>query len=1100
LGSKNFKYKNMKKNLIIHLCLLCFLPFLLKAQNPKLIIPTLIGVQNVAWIEDQNLLISAASYDKNIQVWQAKDGRLLSNILLPGEYDEVEDIAVSAASKNVAIVSKAALYWLDVKTLSLQKSVDIPKNLQEQQGNFTSAIFSKDGQTLYIGAGNYGEITLFSIKKGEKALKKLGSAFLGFQDLDPVNPEMVESARKGVAFLSLSPDGKTLLASAGPKEIFSFSTLGGIGKKLMNATGQSAQYLPNSQVVVSDCSLKGTSNVQVLDGTFKPLWNKEIKFKIEKLEAFPKSNQCFLANRNEYMLLNTDTKNIGVTKQWPNDNFVDLAFTSDEKQVVYGTTSPTLSLFDIAKNSDLSSIGVSIFLPSKIHADPASNWFLMSSSNAPISKAMRIQDGQLVVKTLPEISPKFCALSSDGKQGIWTGSDGKDYYFNTQNAPVQFEEIADNTGEHYGVTFSKDGSLFATSTQTGLLIFDSKTKELVATLEVENYQILEGAFSEDNTHFVASSGAGTSIFGSHCWEIPSGKVIWQLNSSNYTQFRFIEKDAKIQAFSRDTSCLLDAKSGKRLSQGAKMEVVDYAHRFYVAPDGDVAVDTYLKNLYDLKTGKATKLPGLTGDFAILKGSNAAFTNAFNEEAIPTDQLILYDLKKQKNLAQIYLFNDNNEWIVLAPDGRFDASKGAMNAMYWAKGSTLIPLSALSDRFYTPKLLHLLIGKDSDVAPVDINTIKNPPTVKMKVIEPTQRSFVVVDQIATVEVNGDKVKISIEAKSDDDAIAEIRLFHNGKRSAGTTRNLVVEDEKSTSIKVQTFDIQLVAGENNFKASAFNTQRTESEPDELRIIYKPNANTVLPSAKDIQLWLVVVGINEYKNKKYNLNYASADAKAFKEAMEKQSNSIFSKINTTYITNTEATKSGIIAALDKVSTGARPQDVFLFYYAGHGVVSDNKQFYLVPTDVTQLYGNDGGLESNGLSAKVLRQYATNISAQKQLFVLDACQSEGALTDAMTRGAAEEKALEQLARSTGTYWLTASGSEQFASEFSQLGHGAFTYTLLEAISGKADTGDNQITVQEIDAYLQKIVPELTEKYKGTPQYPASYGLGNDFPIGVVR
>jgi uncharacterized caspase-like protein len=156
-------------------------------------------------------------------------------------------------------------------------------------------------------------------------------------------------------------------------------------------------------------------------------------------------------------------------------------------------------------------------------------------------------------------------------------------------------------------------------------------------------------------------------------------------------------------------------------------------------------------------------------------------------------------------------------------------------------------------------------------------------------------------------------------------------------------------------------------------------------------------------------------------------------------------------------------------------------------------------VPHDVTQLYGNDGALAQRGLSAEELKGYAQKIKAQKQLFILDACQSSGALQAVVMRGAAEEKAIAQLARSTGTHWLTAAGSEQFASEFTQLGHGVFTYVLLEGLAGKADiNGNGTITVKEIDAYLQETVPTMTEKYKGTPQYPASYGFGNDFPVGV--
>jgi uncharacterized caspase-like protein len=167
---------------------------------------------------------------------------------------------------------------------------------------------------------------------------------------------------------------------------------------------------------------------------------------------------------------------------------------------------------------------------------------------------------------------------------------------------------------------------------------------------------------------------------------------------------------------------------------------------------------------------------------------------------------------------------------------------------------------------------------------------------------------------------------------------------------------------------------------------------------------------------------------------------------------------------------------------------------------VINDNKEFFLVPSDVTQLYGNDAALAQKGFSATLLQQWSREIKAQKQLFILDACQSAGALTKvAGIRGAAEEKAIAQLARSTGTQWLTASGSEQFASEFEQLGHGSFTYCILQALSGAANTG-KQLTVKQLDAYLQLTVPEVTAKYKGTPQYPASFSYGNDFPIFIFK
>ena len=247
-------------------------------------------------------------------------------------------------------------------------------------------------------------------------------------------------------------------------------------------------------------------------------------------------------------------------------------------------------------------------------------------------------------------------------------------------------------------------------------------------------------------------------------------------------------------------------------------------------------------------------------------------------------------------------------------------------------------------------------------------------------------------------------------------------------------------------------------------------------------------------------MVVGIDAYKNPKYNLNYAVADASSFMQSIQNGVKNITSKVHVYEVKNDQAVRDNIISKFTQIASTANPQDIFIFYYAGHGVVAQDgsKEFYLVPHDVTQLYGDDGALKQKGVSAKELKQISSGIPAQKQLFILDACQSAGALNTVALRGAAEEKAIAQLARSTGTHWLTASGSEQFATEFDELGHGVFTYALLEALSGKADSGDNRITVNEIKAYIESRVPEISEKYKGSPQYPSSFGFGQDFPVGI--
>jgi len=115
-----------------------------------------------------------------------------------------------------------------------------------------------------------------------------------------------------------------------------------------------------------------------------------------------------------------------------------------------------------------------------------------------------------------------------------------------------------------------------------------------------------------------------------------------------------------------------------------------------------------------------------------------------------------------------------------------------------------------------------------------------------------------------------------------------------------------------------------------------------------------------------------------------------------------------------------------------------------------------------------------------------------------MDACQAGGFEQTFAMRGAVEEKALKQLSRSSGLYLLAATQSEQFATEFASLKHGVFTYAVLKGLQGDADGSpkDGKTTVRELSAFIEDKVPGLTEKHRGSAQYPSIYGRGQDFPI----
>jgi hypothetical protein len=343
----------------------------------------------------------------------------------------------------------------------------------------------------------------------------------------------------------------------------------------------------------------------------------------------------------------------------------------------------------------------------------------------------------------------------------------------------------------------------------------------------------------------------------------------------------------------------------------------------------------------------------------------------------------------------------------------------------------------------------------------------------------------------------EIVLSLDIQYGGGGIEELNILHNDKLLVVDKEfNLVNFKDKVT----KNYKIRLMPGLNNFKAFTINKRKGKSPPDVLEIDCKA---AVAPIS---DLYVLVVGLNEYKNSKMNLNYGVTDAQAIGQALEKNGKDVFNKINIYNLYNGDATLVNIQKRVSEIKSLCKLTDMFVLYYAGHGIVFQDDQaeesdFYMVLHDVTSLGGNL--IKEKGLSATTMRDMLSSINANKQLVIMDACHSEAGFKGNIgRRGLAEQQAIFQLARSSGSVFIAACGSDQTAKEFKDLGHGAFTYAFLEAINGKADGGrlDKKITVSEIKAYIEDRVPELTLKYSGTAQYPSSYSSGQDFPLGIYR
>jgi len=128
-----------------------------------------------------------------------------------------------------------------------------------------------------------------------------------------------------------------------------------------------------------------------------------------------------------------------------------------------------------------------------------------------------------------------------------------------------------------------------------------------------------------------------------------------------------------------------------------------------------------------------------------------------------------------------------------------------------------------------------------------------------------------------------------------------------------------------------------------------------------------------------------------------------------------------------------------------------------------------YLIPRDA-----DPDSLYSTALPMDEIQRIFARIASERVVMLLDTCYSGTVggrtFTRQQTRSTnVSDQFLERLTRSRGRVVITASGPNEVALELPALGHGIFTYYLLEGLSGKADrNGDGIVTVSELYEYVE--------------------------------
>jgi WD40 repeat protein len=451
---------------------------------------------------------------------------------------------------------------------------------------------------------------------------------------------------------------------------------------------------------------------------------------------------------------------------------------------------------------------------------------------------------------------------------------------------------------------------------------------------------------------------------------------------------------------------------------------------------------------------------------------------------------------------------NEGFVVVSPDGRYSASRSAVDAVAFRIGRSVAPFEQFDAILNRPDVVAEAIGL-ADVQLLQAYT----SAVKARLRRlglPADAVPPPMDRVPQLKIHSavplatatPHLDIAVAASATAAPLRRLEVLVNDV-PIGTRAGVPL---RGSSAEV-TVSVVLSPGRNKIQIFAVDELGLGSLSSTHYVTY------TAPSAAP-QLYVLAIGISRYLQEVANLDYAAKDAKDFASFIGEQ----LTGARIHVLTDAEATRSGILAAR-KFLEQARVDDQVIVFVAGHGVLDGEGTYYLAPHDM------DFERPSlHGVSFEDLEALLDGLTVRRKLLLMDTCHA-GELDDPATalapatplapsvaaratrtlgglrRPARQSTALleelfAELRRGNGAVVITAAGGAQFAYEgVDGSPNGLFTSQLLDGLRGTADTNrDLAVSVGELRDFVVQRVSELT----GGRQRPTARRdvLEFDFPV----
>ena len=461
-------------------------------------------------------------------------------------------------------------------------------------------------------------------------------------------------------------------------------------------------------------------------------------------------------------------------------------------------------------------------------------------------------------------------------------------------------------------------------------------------------------------------------------------------------------------------------------------------------------------------------------------------------------LYLIDSTGQETLKLVS--PSENSFFYTTPNNYYFASKNALKHIGARYNSQLIGFEQIDLIYNRPdKVIPLISPSFSDEY---INLLSKAYKKRLKKLNITSVDLENILNLPTffsslkdlpINTNNQVISININASSKKSNLKALHILINDVPIYGKAG---LSLQNSTNYE-STLNIELSRGKNNIQIFIENELGTKSLREKASI----NCNY----SHQPTLHILSIGSNTFNDDNYNLKYAAKDANDITSLFSNTKE--FKEIKSSSITGDNVTIANINKSINELKS-ANINDVVIIFFAGHGVLDQNLDYYLSTYNM-----NFDNPKENGLNFDLFENKLSLLKCRHKLLLIDACHSGELDKDEIEKiekenteenedllvfrsgqsaiGLIGGKSAFELSKNifvdlrsnSGIITISSAGAAEYALEGEKWKNGAFTYCLLKGIIDKeADfNNDKKINTNELQKYLFIEVPKLT-KGKQTP------------------